>query len=332
MKKLSIIIPVYNVEKYLDKCLSSVIVNDKYDYEIIIVNDGSTDSSQCIVEKYIAQYPKLITLINKQNGGLGSARNAGLSICTGEFVVFFDSDDYLPQNAVQKIFEFLNEDFDILFYDATPVNELGQSLGYIYGASSNESFSLNKNPSILFHQPSVWNKIYRTSLFKDNNITFPDKAWFEDLRTIPKLYIHAKKMIYKNVSLYNYLQRTGSITNSNNENRNLEIIDAIDDILNYYKKKNVYDLLFSELEYMTFFNELLTSIDRVNLINYKSEIQDTLYNDVKSRFPLFYKNKYFKEMSIKYKFIFLLIKHRQFHMLNILLRFNNYIKHKNNSI
>ena len=126
--KLSIIVPVYNTAEYLPKCLDSVICPGVDGYEIIIVNDGSTDSSKAVAESYVNQYPELIRLINTENGGLGQARNVGIENARGEYLLFLDSDDSLARNAVPEIMEALRQDYDIFIYDFVFVNPDGAVL------------------------------------------------------------------------------------------------------------------------------------------------------------------------------------------------------------
>ena len=125
MLKLSIVIPVYNVEKYLAKCLDSVIYPGLEGYEVIAVNDGSTDGSGAIAADYAERYPSLIRLIEQENGGLGAARNTGLEAARGEFVCFLDSDDWLRDGAVPEMLEKLKEDFDICIFGMLSVTEAG---------------------------------------------------------------------------------------------------------------------------------------------------------------------------------------------------------------
>jgi len=233
MPKLSIVIPVYNVEKYIRNCLDSVIYEDIEDYEIIVVNDGSTDSSPAICDEYASRFPSLIKYISTENGGLGAARNNGLAIAKGEFVCFLDSDDYLCPNAVQEIMDMLQDDIDAYVFDMIPVTESGVKIGYAAGSDRQGTFTLDEYPEFLFCPPNACNKIWRRKFFEENKILFPGRLWFEDLYTIPKLYIHAKKFLYVEKPWYMYLQRSESITRSTNLKRNLEMITAVNQVIDY---------------------------------------------------------------------------------------------------
>ena len=169
--KLSIIVPVYNTEEFLPACLDSVIYSELNDYEIIVVNDGSTDSSLSIALKYAENYPGLIKLIDKKNGGLGDARNAGIDAAEGEFLLFLDSDDKLAPTALSEIMDSLNEDFDILIFDLQQVNIDGENIGLIKGADKAEFSSFADYPELLFQPPAACNKLIRRSLFVENSHT-----------------------------------------------------------------------------------------------------------------------------------------------------------------
>lgn len=319
--KLSIIIPIYNVEKFLSHCLDSVIYNNtELDYEIIAVNDGSTDTCPNILDSYVLKYPKLIRRVDKVNGGLGSARNAGLGIARGEYVIFLDSDDYLAENAIIQIIDIIdNNSFDICFFDQVFYNENGQEIMRYKGSEQYGSFSFESYPQILFQTPNAGNKIFRTSLFCDNGISFPPRQWFEDINSIYLLYPHANRMIYIPEGWNCHLQRSGSITNSKNADRNVEMISAAEDLLDYYSKLN---LVSDELEYCIFYNELLTSVDRVNLIDKTSAVQNMLLDWFLEHFPDYKDNKYIKGMPLKHKLLFKLILTRHYGLLNLILKFN----------
>lgn len=326
--KLSIIIPVYNVEKYLEKCLNSVIYPGLGNYEIIIVNDGSSDSSPSIAESYAEKYPSLIRIVNKENGGLGSARNAGLEIARGEYVQFLDSDDYLSENAVPEMLEAAAQDFDIVIFDYVSVNELGREFDYCRGCEKDGSFSLDEYPQLLFDSPSACNKLIRRRLFSNNSIVFPDRIWFEDLCTIPKLYPHARRISAVPKAWYKYLRRPGSITNTASAGRNSEMLQVCSSVLDYYRSLGQYEKYSAELEYMCAYNELLTSSTRVNLADRRSPVQDELVKWFKEHFPDYQENKYVKAMPGKYRLLIRLIMNRKRVSLNLIMRLNNFVKKK----
>lgn len=328
MPKLTVMIPVYNVEGYLRKCLDSVIYPELGEYEIVLVNDGSTDSSCEICAEYAARHPALVHVITTENGGLGKARDVGIDNALGEFILFLDSDDYLSENALPEIMACLEQDFDMCFFDIRSVNEDGRLLKYIHGCSIEGEFTLDSFPELLFEMPSAWNKIYRRSLFTENGIYYPGRVWYEDMYVTPHLYIKAKKMLSVHRPWHNYLQRAGSITNNKNTARNLEIIPAVDAMLNAYRQEGLYEEYFEQLEYAAFYNQVIAACTRVNLADMKSEVQDKLYADFVAKFPNYSKNRYVRGMSRKYKLLHFFIRHKMMLAMHMVMKANNIIKGK----
>lgn len=328
MPKLTVMIPVYNIEGYLEKCLNSVIYPQLPDYEIVLVNDGSTDSSGDICHRYAEKYPQLIRVIDTPNGGLGAARNVGIKAAEGEYILFLDSDDYLKEGAIPEIMETLSLGYDMCIFDIRSVSEDGRTLKYVHGCQKEGFLSLEEFPQLLFEMPSAWNKVYRRCLFTDNGIYYPGRVWYEDMYVTPWLYTKAKRIYSVHKDWHNYLQRAGSITNNKNTARNLEIIDAVNAMLDAYRREGLFEKYRTELEYSAFYNQVLTSVTRVNLADRNSEVQDRLVADYLSKFPDYEKNPYVKALPPKYRLIHLLIKARLRLPLHILMKLNNKIKGK----
>lgn len=328
MPKLSVMIPVYNVEAYLRKCLDSVIYPQLSDYEIVLVNDGSTDSSGDICREYASRYPELIRLITTENGGIGKARDVGIDTARGEYIIFVDSDDYLSENAIPEMLETLSLDFQMCIFDIRSVNEDGKLLKLIPGCKRDGEFTLESYPELLFDMPSAWNKIYRRSLFTDNGIYYPSRVWYEDMYVTPHMYAKAGKMLAIHKPWYNYLQRAGSITNSKNTQRNLEIIPAVNAMLSAYRAEGLYEKYRLQLEFSAFYNQVLTSSTRVNLADWRSDVQDKLYSDYLEKFPDYLENPYIRDMSKKYKLLHFFIRHRLRLCLHAVMLMNNIVKGK----
>lgn len=219
--KVSIIVPVYNVEKYLSKCIDSLIHQTYSDIEILLVNDGSLDHSPEIMKKY-AREDKRIRCLNKKNGGLSDARNYGLLYAEGEYCLFVDSDDYLDIRAVELCVNSAEQyRSDIVVFD----------MKYIYsdrveiaGGGDFACTSFSENKEVIFINNSACNKMFKRSLFQD--VKFPVGMWYEDLATIPILLFRAKKISKIDVPLYYYVQREGSIAHTIN-NKIFDIYKAI---------------------------------------------------------------------------------------------------------
>lgn len=323
MIRLSVVVPVYNVEKYLRQCLDSVIVPGTDEYEIVCVNDGSTDGSAKILEEYSEKYPELVRVITTVNGGLGAASNTGIKAAKGEYVGFLDSDDYLVPGAVEEMLDACRSNADLIIFDFNEVSDQGNLITVKKGCSREEGvFTLESYPQLLFEYPSRANKLFKRALFEEHEIRYPSRVWFEDYRTNPKLYPLCRSIRYEGKAWYNYRQQENSITHGKNTERNLEIIDAVEDLLQYYEREGLFEKYREELEYSVFYNVLLTSTDRVNLINPKSDVQGKLLAYMRNRFPDYEKNRYVREIGMKYQLLHLLIKNRWYGLLHTVLTAN----------
>ena len=327
MIKLSVIIPVYNVEAYLAKCLDSVLT-DSDAYEILLINDGSTDSSLAIAEQYQQAHPSLIHVITTENGGLGSARNVGIEHARGEYLYFLDSDDYLIPGAINAIIDSLSMGYDLCLFDSISVDPSGRELGYIKGCDRTAPLDLQHFPALLLQSPNAWNKIYHRRLFLDTGVRFPPRIWFEDLCTVLKLYTFTDNIVYIPQAWHRYLQRPGSILNSGKAERNREIILSLNDLLDFYRSRGLYDVYRTELEYLSFYCEFLTSSVRANTADWKSPVQEELLLDFLSKFPDYRQNPYVKSMPRKHKLLTFLLMHRMRRSVHLIMRLNNLIKRK----
>ena len=331
--KLSIIVPVYNTEAYLAKCLDSLTDGAHPAdgaYEVVAVNDGSTDGSRKILAEYCDRYPGLVRPVDTPNGGLGHARNCGLAVARGDWVLFVDSDDYLTPGALPEIFDALDAaeraGADAAVFDFVHVDEQGNTLASFSGCEREAAFTLEEFPEFLFSPMNAVNKLWRRSLFTDTGITFPPRLWFEDLATSPKLYLHCRRFLPVHSAWYCYLQRRGSITNSTAAGRNIEMMTVTGKVLDYFREQGMWTRYRSQLAYTFFYHEFLTSVTRVNLIDPKSPIQRLLRDDYRTHFPDYRENPYFLQAPKKYRLLERLIRHGNWQGVHLLMTANNRMK------
>lgn len=225
---ISVIVPVYNVANFLNDCLTSIINQSYNDIEIILVDDGSTDQSGEMCNKFAAKDER-IRVIHQNNGGLSNARNVGLDVAKGKFVVFVDSDDYLHQKMIEKLYNaVVSWKADIACCDYTSIEFHNDSYSEI------EVFKQRDAISKLFDdygfQCFAWNKIYKSSLFE--HIRYPERKLFEDIATTYQLFKRVNRVVYIKEKLYFYRQRTNSITKTKFNKRNRDLIDAIEFVYN----------------------------------------------------------------------------------------------------
>ncbi len=214
---ISIIIPVYNVQEYVEKCILSVLNQDVSPdtYEIIIVNDGSTDNSLEIISRFAEQHAN-IKIINQENKGLSGTRNTGLSVAQGKFVWFIDSDDWIENNCLNKLLNILStNNLDILLIKLVIVDENGIITQRKELPSFNGRIITGKE--LYNHLGLSWNVvryIYLRDMLVKNNLYFENGILFEDGAFLDKVFFYAKRVKIFNETIYYYFQRTGSIVNS----------------------------------------------------------------------------------------------------------------------
>jgi glycosyltransferase involved in cell wall biosynthesis len=235
MNKISIIIPVYNVKEYLNICIDSILKQSFNDYEIILVNDGSTDSSGEICDMYSEKYTH-IKVFHKENGGLSDARNAGIREAKGEYILFIDSDDYITENSLSKINDVIREDTDVqvIFLEADKVfpDNTKKNLGD--GYQKNEIFKqthehvLNHLITLPKFPGSACTKLVNRSLIIDNKLFFEKGQLSEDIDWTMRLLLTATKYNYCESEYYCYRQnRTGSITDTANFKNLYSLLEII---------------------------------------------------------------------------------------------------------
>lgn len=328
MPKFSIIVPMYNVEEYIEKCICSILKQTFTDFELIIVDDGATDKSAEKAQKIADEYPEKIKLIHQENKGLGGARNTGLANATGKYVWFIDSDDSIKENSLEEINAFIEKNqVQMVVFDYCTVNENDTIIDMVYGCDKTDGvFSLCEYPEMLFMPNSACNKVYERSLFEKTKVLFPEREWFEDLSTIIKVYPFIEKVGYLNQCFYLYFQRSGSIMYNKNTDRNREIISAVDSLINFYKENNLFDKYKDELEYLAVLHVYVLASVRVVKANSKSKLLDEFKQYIQVNFPTYHSNKYVLNMSKKEKIIIKLLDKNQRFVLRIMLRVNDMLK------
>lgn len=229
--KFSLIIPAYNVEKYIKKCLDSVLNQTYNNYEIIIINDGSTDNTSKILESYKSN--KKIKLINQENKGLSSARNTGVSNAKGDYILFIDSDDFIEKELLETLNKTIKDE-DLIRFQIRTLDETNK----IIKEYKEETFN-NLNGIEAFNKLSKYNLVelavcyaYKKETFLKNNYRFEEKTYHEDFGLIPYIIISSKKVTSINYIGYNYLQRKNSIMNNTDYEKEIK---KSNDVLKHYK-------------------------------------------------------------------------------------------------
>ena len=252
MPKVSVIVPVYNIEKYVSRCVESLLAQSFGDFELLLVNDGSTDSSLEILKEFEQKDPRIIVL-TKENGGLSDARNYGMKHAKGDYLQFIDGDDFVEPTLLEKCITKLDEtkaDMVIFDYNQYYV-ETNTKERISNHFDENKIYTLKETPTLLTNMMNAaWNKMYRRSLFIDNQIEYPVGYYYEDLGTTYRLISRARGIVFIKEPLVNYLQdRPGNITQQFNK-RIYHIFDMIELLIDDYKKQGIYEDYYEELKYL----------------------------------------------------------------------------------
>lgn len=298
---ISIVVPIYKVEKYLEKCIDSIINQDYKNLEIILVDDGSPDRCPQICDEY-AQKDSRIKVIHKENGGLSDARNAGIKVATGEYIAFIDSDDYITENYISTLMYTIKKyDADISacnyikLYEDSGIEKvepkINEDLVMTNIEAMKDLFTLPNNSDVV-----TWNKLYKTSLFTQNNIEFPKGKLHEDNFTTYKLYYYSNKVVFTNVPCYYYLQRKDSIMGKKFNIKRLDILLALKETEEFVKENNI------DLNQEVKFNELLRLLTVLNSMVDTKCIDKKVFEDIRTMIKkdkeVYLKNPY---LGVKHK-------------------------------
>lgn len=281
MPKFSIIIPVYNVEKYIVKCIESVLDQTYQDYEIIIVNDGTKDNSI----ELIKNFP--VKIINQENKGLSEARNTGIKNAKGEYLIFLDSDDYIEEELLQKIAESTKNKPDLVRYQAKDVTDNMQKE---YNELSFEDKNGNEAIEIItkFHYVDpVWLYAVKRKYYKEKNFSFTKGIYHEDFAITPLLITLANKVNCIGYVGYNYVQRNGSIMNNSNKEKQIKKIEDTITIFKDLREKGKTLNIDSKYYYSYIANAVIYKISNLDNELYKKykkvikeeKIYELLMND-----------------------------------------------------
>ncbi|WP_299524526.1 glycosyltransferase family 2 protein [uncultured Methanobrevibacter sp.] len=253
MPQISVVLPVYNVEKYLKQCLDSLINQTFDDFEVICVNDGSTDSSLNILEEYASKDDRF-RIISQQNKGLSGARNTGMNYIKGNYLLFLDSDDWIEENALELLYnQVSNLDSEMIIFPYRYYNqETGKynendftKLNMFDSSIDNKNFNYKNIPEIVFRIPHESIKLYKVETLKKLAVKFPEGLNYEDAYFFYKIFFKLNKVSIIRTPIYNYRIRSDSICTTGSE-KSFDIFKILTSIENFLKEDKIYDELKDE--------------------------------------------------------------------------------------
>ena len=315
MVKVSIIVPVYNVEKYIVKCISSIVNQKLKDIEIIVVNDGTKDNSIKLIEENFDD--NRIKIFNKENGGAASAKNYGIKKAKGDFIFFVDGDDFIDECLYEMYNTATIEKTDLVICDYYKYfeNETKQHVPIIPFYEKN-----NKKCSVI-SMPGPVCKLIKREIIIDNNITFLENHCFEDNAIMPYLCALCNKFSYITKPYYYYLQREGSALNKKNYSKSWEdIFSSLDNLYKRFNESNIINEYYQELEYI--YIEYLLHAANLKFIDHKEGIHNIrkVSKIIKQKFPNWRKNYYYKKTNLKYKVMVNLFYYNLINLIKLLRR------------
>lgn len=300
MIKVSIIVPVYNVEAYLETCLTSLVKQTLQEIELIVVNDGTKDQSQTIIDSFVEKYPTKIHAYQKENGGLSSARNYGMTKATGEYVAFVDSDDWVDITMYEAMYEKAKQhDFDLVVCDFNEIRE-GVVVPCICHQERDIFGKEEIKEAMIDVYPSAWNKLYKRSVLEDLAIQFKPGVWFEDVEFIYRLLPYLTCIGVVKQAFYQYMIRSNSISSSADQ-RIFHYIENWNGVIAFYQKQGLYEEYRDVVEYCYvryLFATFIKSATKLNKKLFKKAVIEAK-QQVRLQFPKYRHNPYMKNGKLK---------------------------------
>lgn len=295
--KVSVIVPVYNSESYLSRCLDTLVNQTLDDIEILVINDGSPDDSQAIIDRYAEEHPGKIVPLMKENGGLSDARNFGIARATGEYLGFVDSDDWVDLDMYERLYErAARTDSDVVFHPMTYAYPKRRVRRYFTSALELFGKSVGESPRLLAYANSfAVNKIYRREFWSAGGFEFPVGQAFEDSAVVYNILYAANKVEFVNIPFYFYERgREESITNVSDK-RVHDIFKSCDSILDFYRSQPDYHATKDVVELLCI-SHMFVRVDLLSRSNDRKFVLDFLnamYGYLERRIPDWQENSYF---------------------------------------
>lgn len=321
MPKVTVVVPIYNVEAYVRKCVDSILAQSFSDFELILVDDGSTDGCGDICDSY-AKKDGRIRVIHQKNTGLGGARNTGMKASAGEYILFVDSDDSIgPKTLEVTCGKAAESDADMVIFGYQSEDENGQALQvFLDSAPKNQPLSPTVHKEILLSSPTACNKLCKKELFEKSGLLYPSKVWYEDIRTSTKLYFFAEKIVFIDDIFYHYFIRPGSIMQNKNIERNAEIIAAFQDLVGYFKENGRFEEFHDELEYLCIYHLYIAASVRVIRADRKHRLTGEFQSYMKETFPGFQNNPYLPKLTSNQSIVYHLLLKKRYRTIGWIFR------------
>ncbi|MCR5797650.1 MAG: glycosyltransferase [Eubacterium sp.] len=301
MEKISVIIPAYNVEAYIRRCLDSVLENSYPNLEVIVIDDGSEDRTAEFIEEYVEMYPDKIRFVKQANKGLAATRNVGMKLATGDYIAFVDSDDFVEKTMYEKLIKEAKEkDCDLVtcgFYQC--YEDTGEIVAYQSGFKGEFDQSIFDNPHLLrINSPHAVNKLYRRDLVEKADFSFPEGMIFEDLCSVFPLFAKAEKVGRVHEPLYYYIRnRANGILATYNEKHG-QIVDSLGILVEKFKEMGYFDQFEDTLRYFSIRHiyARFDDMDKYNSDEFRADFEKRAFGFLDQWFPGWRDSQEFAEL------------------------------------
>lgn len=295
--EITVIVPVYNVERYLDQCLDSLQRQTYPNLQVLIVNDGSTDRSPQIAWQRVQQRPDRFCLLQKPNGGLSDARNFAIPYATGEWIGFLDSDDYADPDYYEKMAEQMAKGMDVVVSDIEYFYEDGRQPWRMQGLNPHAFSSVQRQA---FLSPMfAWNKLYRASLFTEQGFRYPTGTWYEDIPVTMPIFALSSHIGYQKEALIHYRQRPGSIMSETASQRLKEIFPVMRQVRDQFHQMGIEQKYAQELEYLHIEHLRLYGMFRFLRSPLSRELYAMSQQVMREHYPHWHRNPYLRQLNWK---------------------------------
>ena len=295
--KVSVIVPMFNVENYVEQCLDSLSRQTLRDMEVILVDDGCTDNTPLIADKYVTKYPERFRMVHKKNGGLSDARNYGIPYAKGQYLAFLDSDDWVEPPLYEKLSVQMDQGCDVCLTDIEYYFEDPSKRYVMKGLSSWPAETMQKKA--LLSPMFAWNKMYKAEFFRRDGWRYPLHTWYEDTPVSAPVLATAKNIGYLPECLIHYRQREGSIMADTSSPRLVEIFGVMMMLRTAFHRLGLYEQYYDELEYLHVEHLRLYGMFRFLRSSqwryYYERSEDTMRNN----FPNWRRNRYLRNLNAK---------------------------------
>jgi glycosyltransferase involved in cell wall biosynthesis len=318
--KVSVIVPVYNVEKYLSRCLDSLVNQTLSDIQIIVVNDGTKDNSQLIIDEYVKRFPHKVFSYIKENGGLSDARNYGLKFIEADYIGFVDSDDYVEVTMYEKLYkQAIENNHDLVVCDIQYFWEDSKNTWVLKGLKDIEETDVKKKA--LLSPLFAWNKLYHKDLFLNTNLRYPTHLWYEDIPVTTPIFALSRSIGYVNEVLVHYQQRSSSIMGASYSDKLFDIFKVLELMVEFFENKDLFDKYHAELEYIHIEQLIIYGGFRFLRTKQYSQLLNHSLSTMNLKFKKWRDNFYLSKLNIKYKLYVRFMNSLTIHLYRIIFKF-----------